>query len=177
MATSYFRAVKQIGVGGTLHLAHVVKAAGTEEGKKRFRGLKPFGSAFWSNSARSNWFVRRADDEDDDPDEPIVGLYQQKVNRRRSPDVGFQFCFGSAGVVCRTDLSDCPTLAIGLSLSRRAYGVLRRGPQTISDLAAVLNAKRNSVEKALRRSKAFTVLTNTPDGVHRWALAEAGRLQ
>ena len=64
MATGYFRAVRQIGIGGSLHLAHVVKAASTDENKKRFRGLKPFGSAFWSNSARSNWFVRRADDDE-----------------------------------------------------------------------------------------------------------------
>ena len=99
------------------------------------------------------------------------------MNRRRSPDVGFQFHFGSDDVVRCTDLSHCPSLAVGLSVSRRIQAVLRRGPLTIAELAESVGAKRDTVKKALRRSRVFTAMTNAPDGVHRWALAESRTVQ
>ena len=46
MASAYFRAVRQIGVG-SLHIAHVNRS---DTGDK-----KPFGSSFWHNGAPSTW--------------------------------------------------------------------------------------------------------------------------
>lgn len=50
-ALRYFSARRQIGPG-SLHVAHVTKTDGADQ--------KPFGSAFWHNSARSTYFVQRA---------------------------------------------------------------------------------------------------------------------
>lgn len=53
VAAAYFRAIRQFGPIGSLHVAHVSKA---ENGDKR-----PFGSAFWHNSARATWHIGAED--------------------------------------------------------------------------------------------------------------------
>lgn len=174
MATQYFRAVRQIGVGGSLHLAHSTKAStdGDPSRKPIFRGLKPFGSVFWHNSARSTWYARRAD-ETDDTSQVIVGLYHQKANT--GPllhPVGLSVSFAPGKTsLAPADLADSSELSVGLSLRQRITAALRSGPKTIVALADELGAKKDSVEKALRRQKqTFTPVTHTSDGIHRWAL-------
>jgi hypothetical protein len=170
MATGYFRAVRQIGCGGSLHLAHTTKAVDDEP--KRFKGLKPFGSTFWHNSARSTWFIRRADD--DIGDGPaVVGLYHQKTNT--GPllrPVGLSVAFtGATTTITKADLADSADLARGLSLRQRLATALKAGPKTIVALAAETGAKKDSIEKTLKRNPGtFTNLVQTPDGVHQWAL-------
>lgn len=53
VAAAYFRAIRQFGPIGSLHVAHISKA---ENGDKR-----PFGSAFWHNSARATWYIGAED--------------------------------------------------------------------------------------------------------------------
>lgn len=50
IAGEYFRAVRQMGPIGTLHIAHINKSGDGSE-------MKPFGSTFWHNGARSTWYV------------------------------------------------------------------------------------------------------------------------
>jgi hypothetical protein len=53
-AVAYFNALRDIGVAGTLSIAHRTKQPyGEKEGEE-----KPFGSGFWHNLARSTWFAR-----------------------------------------------------------------------------------------------------------------------
>lgn len=173
MAVGYFRAVRQIGIGGSLHLAHSTKATTDDPSRKPiFRGLKPFGSAFWHNSARSTWYARRADQEGPDT---ILGLYHQKANTGPLlPVVGLSARFGpGTTVIARADLSDVPDLSVGLPLRQRIISSLRGGPKTIATIADEIGAKVDSIEKTLKRStRAFTPVTKTPDGVHRWALLD-----
>jgi hypothetical protein len=51
---------------------------------------------------------------------------------------------------------------------------LRGGAKTIAELATELDSKPDTVKKALARDKgrAFVLVFNTDDGIHRWALIE-----
>jgi len=52
-ATSYYAALRQVGVGGSLSIAHTTKkVANRDRGKE-----KPFGSVFWHNGARMTWLA------------------------------------------------------------------------------------------------------------------------
>ena len=174
MATGYFRAVRQIRVGGSLHLAHATKAVTDGDGGRKpvFRGLKPFGSAFWHNSARSTWYACCAD-ETEDASRALIGLDNQKANMGPLlPAVGLSVQFGPGSTtITPGDLSEASDLSAGMALRQRIAAALKGGPLTIVAIADELGAKRDSVEKALRRqTRTFTTVTNTPDGVHRWAL-------
>ncbi len=50
VAGAYYRALRQLGTFGSLHIAHITKGEGGEH--------KPFGSAFWHNGARATWHMR-----------------------------------------------------------------------------------------------------------------------
>lgn len=53
-ATGYYAALRQIGVGGSLSIAHSTKkTAKADRGKE-----KPFGSVFWHNGARMTWLAQ-----------------------------------------------------------------------------------------------------------------------
>jgi hypothetical protein len=142
-ATGYFRAVRQIGVG-SLHVAHISKADGADQ--------KPFGSAFWHNSARSTWFVQRAD-ESPDGQQINVGLFNRKANLGRlQPALGFQFTFESDRTrVQRIDLTTSDDLAPKLPTWQRMRQVLRTGPMTIPALADELDLRPEAVKKAAQR--------------------------
>src|SRR5205814_668653 len=52
-ATAYWAALRQIGVGGSLSIAHSTKrVAKSENGRE-----KPFGSVYWHNGARMTWLA------------------------------------------------------------------------------------------------------------------------
>jgi hypothetical protein len=52
-ATSCYAALRQVGVGGSLSIAHTTKkVAKADRGKE-----KPFGSVFWHNGARMTWLA------------------------------------------------------------------------------------------------------------------------
>lgn len=133
MAVGYFRAIRQIGIGGSLHLAHSTKATTDPSQKQTFRGLKPFGSAFWHNSARSSWYVQRASEEST----PVIGLFHQKANTGPIlPAVGLEVRFDpSATLITRKELSDVPDLSVGLPLRQRITAALRSGPKTVATIA------------------------------------------
>jgi hypothetical protein len=174
VAARYFRAVRQFGEHvGSLHIAHVTKPKDDEQ---KAMGVKPFGSVFWHNSARSTWYVKRADDTADSS-RITIGVYNQKVNLGPlRPAVGLQIDFGAERTeVERIDLADVADLAAGLPLWRRISGVLKHGAQTIAAIGHELpGTKEDSIEKALKRGKGktFTQITDTPDRIHRWALLE-----
>ena len=162
MASAYFRAVRQIGVG-SLHLAHVNRS---DTGDK-----KPFGSSFWHNGARATWNVKTAD-QVLGAGELSIGLFNRKANiGPLRPAVGFRITFEEDRTrFTRVDLRDVHELAPQLPLWQRMAHELREGPQTIVRLADALDAKPDSVEKAAKRKG--KVFTKSPDGVYRLALVE-----
>ena len=165
MASAYFRAVRQIGVG-SLHIAHVNRS---DTGDK-----KPFGSSFWHNGAPSTWNVKTAD-QVPGSGELSIGLYNRKVNTGSlRAAVGFRITFDDTRTTfTRVDPRDVDELAVSLPLWQRVASELRGGPQTYAQLAECLDAKVDSIEKATKRkTKVFTRVPGDADGVYRLALVE-----
>lgn len=165
-ATTYFRAVRQIGVG-SLHIAHMSKA---EDGDKR-----PFGSAFWFNGARAVWFVKRAETAAADTADVDLGVFHRKANlTAMRPAFALRATFTDERVTFTlTDAASVDDFAQRLPLWQRVRGTLRGGPLTLAAIADELEAQVGSVEKAVRRGegKVFTRVTGS-DGVTRWGLLD-----
>lgn len=161
-ALGYFRAVRQLRIGG-LHLAHITKG---ENGDQR-----PFGSAFWHNSARSTWFVKPADS---GQSRLTIGLINRKDSfsgLQRTRAYTFDFCDSQIDVI-PVEAASMDDLVDDLKLWERIRESLKSGPRTYADLSQELRAKVDSIEKAVKRKdKVFTRLSG-PDGIARIALLE-----
>lgn len=175
-AMGYFRAVRQLGIG-SVHIAHITKGS-----KEDADPTKPFGSTFWSNSARATWFVKRTESADER--RFVVALYNKKANLGPlRPAVGLAIDFGADRTgIQRVDLADVDELAGSLPLSQRMKRALESGPRTLVSLADEFGAEDDpsrdrmveSMSREVRRKrKVFTKLTKTPDGVQRIALVSS----
>jgi len=163
-ATAFFRAERQLGIGGLL-IAHTPKA-NVEPGHER-----PFGSQFWWALVRSAYFVSAPPSADR---RLVVGFYHRKSNLGRlHRAVGFEFGFdpGLTTILPR-DIGDVQELAAQLPLWQRIRDALGSGPLTIASLAEELEAKPDTVEKAVKRAPRLFTRQTGADGVHRWALLE-----
>src|SRR5439155_20598096 len=88
VALSFFQALSRLEVGSGL-LAHVNRTGDTD---------KPFGSAFWHNSARATWYVERVQEIGETHLD--LGLYQRKINDcPPSPPLGIRFAFSADSTV------------------------------------------------------------------------------
>lgn len=163
-ATSYFRAVRQIGLGG-LHLAHVNRS---ESGD-----MKPFGSSFWHNLARATFYAKQADLSADGR-ALTVGIFQRKANLGPlRPAIGFRLTFeADRTLVRRVDLADSE-LAPKLSIAQRMVALLRHQPRSVSEIAEELETSVDAVKKAVDRNvKLFTKVPDVTGGPNRIALLE-----
>lgn len=132
-----------------------------------------FGSVFFTNLCRMAWAVKKQPGATEDL--VTVGLFPKKQNdgHQRAKPLGLTFTFTDAQIdVQPVDLTTVDGLAERLPLPVRILQALRSGPKTYAELAKELNAKLDSVIKAVNRSTSVTKLTNTPDGIHRFALVE-----
>jgi hypothetical protein len=146
IAGQYFRAVRQLGPIGSMHLAHIPKAEGGDQ--------KPFGSAFWHNGARATFFAKRAEDLTPDAVVVSVAIHPRKANLgplRRS--VGVEFTFGEHDTKFSTfDLASVPDLARGLSLGPRIVVFLRSGARTRAEIGAEFSdQKPDTVKRTINR--------------------------
>jgi hypothetical protein len=150
---------------GSLTLAHMSSGEhGTD---------KPFGSAFWHNSARATWYLER-DQDITGSNEIVVAAYNKKNNLGRLlPPLGLSICFEDGrAVISQANLAEHEQHAAKLPLGQRLRHLLQRsGAQTIAELAEELEAKVDSVEKALKRGKQFIRISGG-DGIQRWGLVE-----
>jgi hypothetical protein len=153
-------------VPAALGIAHVTKAAADKAPDK------PFGSAYWHNSARRTWYARTVN-------EPagsgaLVGLYNRKVNDGPLA-APFALSYDFAGdrvTIARQDVRDVPQLDAARSISLRMRDLLgRSGAMELHAIAAELDAKVDTVKKAAHRGEGSTfVRFPGPDGVYRWGL-------
>jgi hypothetical protein len=109
VASGFLNALQQLGLGkslGVLAIAHVTKA------DARSATDKPFGSAFWANSARMTWYLRRNEGHGD---RYSIGMFCKKHNLGpRSRSVGLTLDYANGGLVFgRTDVTGDATLAVG----------------------------------------------------------------
>ena len=165
VASRYFQAVRQLGILGSLHIAHTTKGDHADK--------KPFGSVFWHNGARSTWFVKLAEAI---PGGNVVtiGLYNRKANLGGlRPSVGFEVTFDEDRTrFRRVDVADVQDLAVELPLWVRMKHAVAHRPMTLAALAEELEANVGSLDKAAKRkSKVFTRVDGD-DGVARIALLE-----
>ena len=136
VAQRYFRAVRQLGAMGSLHIAHISKAEGADK--------KPFGSTFWHNGARATWFAKLAEST---PDGRTIqlGLYNRKANlgALRSA-VGFEITFRDDETSFRrVDLANVPDLAASLTVRQRMAFALRPGAMAVQALPSVPTSLRH----------------------------------
>jgi hypothetical protein len=164
VAGRYFQALRQLRVG-SLHLAHTNRSDRADE--------KPFGSAFWHNGARATWFVKRASD-DSNERSVLIGLFNKKANLgRRASAAGFLITFDEERTTIHVaSLAEDAEMATQLPLRARICHALRRGPLTLVSLSEQLEAKVESVDKAVRRHTKLFTRVSGEDGIHRIALVE-----
>jgi hypothetical protein len=150
--------------------AHVPKSSLGPDAKGDAVG--PFGSVFFSNLCRMSWLVKKQPGADKNL--ITVGLFPQKQNDGDPhPEVGleFAFCPDRRINVRKIDLLDVEGLADRLPLASRIGGALRTGPLSYAELATRLDAKVDSIIKAVNRNNVF-VKVPSQDGIQRIALAE-----
>lgn len=167
-ALAYFRAVRQLRVG-TLHIAHTTKTGELAE-------QRPFGSAFWHNSARSTWFAKQAS-VSSDGQVITIGLFNRKANLGpQRPPVAFDVTFLTSRIAfTRVDVAGVEELADSIPLWQRLRRELLSGagkPKTYAELADTLGVKVDSVEKAVKRKGQVFTRVKSDDGIQRIALVE-----
>jgi hypothetical protein len=167
VAIRFHRALRSL--PPTLCAAHVAKSSLGPDGKGDAIG--PFGSVFFSNLCRASWLVKKEPGDSDDL--VTVGLFPQKQNDgARSRPVGLQFGFDADQItVLPVDLAGVDGLANRIPLPMRIIHLIKRGPLTYAQIAEELDAKLDSVIKAVNRGKAFAKVSGQ-DGVLRIALLE-----
>ena len=162
----YFNALNSLGKT-TLTIAHVPKDSDQD---------KPFGSVYWSNSARKTWNFQRVQGEGEDVIH--IGLFNRKVNDgRRDKPIGIRLAFdGETGPVTvkREDVQDVPELAKGLSLKQRIRMCLKQGAMTVDGLAQETGEKPVTVRARLNELKQEVRHVPGPDGSSTtyWGLIE-----
>ena len=161
-ALKYFQAVRQLRIGG-LHLAHVSKA---DTGDQR-----PFGSAFWHNSARSTWFVKTAASV---PGSLTIGLLNRKANLGPlQPALAYTFTFTPDRIaVARIEAASVDELVDSLPMWQRMKDALRSGPKTSALLAEELDTTLDTIKKTVQRKSGLFTRVPSADGIPRIALVE-----
>jgi hypothetical protein len=145
MAGRYFRAVRQIGPG-SLHIAHVTKGENGDQ--------KPFGSVFWSNSARMTIYAKISDSSADGKT-ITLGLFPKKANLGQLPHPSaFEISFEEDRTFFRrVNPGDTPELAVKMTIRQRMMHILKNGSAVVSEIAAQLEVEPNSIYKTIDNNK------------------------
>jgi hypothetical protein len=149
VAASFLNALQQLGLGsrlGVCAIAHVTKA------DARAQADKPFGSAFWANSARMTWYAKR---NEGNGDNYTIGLFNKKANLGpRSRAIGLTLDYANDGLAFdRSDVVADPELGAQVSLSVRIHRLLlqSRRAMTYAEIGDELDADHKVVAETCRR--------------------------
>jgi hypothetical protein len=169
-ALRYFRALRHVGVSGSLHVAHVNRSESGDQ--------KPFGSVFWHNWARMTWFIKR---ERSTPGRPCIRLVSRKANLTALlSDVRLEFDFATERTaVSRLEGGEgCETVAKfePQHTRNRILALIKsRGPLTASEIVHELpDVQSDTINRVLRRciGQHNLVKVSGPDGKTRVSLPE-----
>jgi AAA domain-containing protein len=121
-----------------------------------------YGSVFNENIPRNVYEIRRAADPVED--ELVLAVYHNKANEsRRRPPFGLRFILSPEEVppaekiitVSACPLGETPDLLARAPLSQQLKAALSNGAKTFPALAVELDAKEDTLDKALRRHPAL----------------------
>lgn len=167
-ALGYFQAVRRLGIGG-LHIAHVTKG---EQGDQR-----PFGSAFWHNSARATYYLKATED----ASPRTVGVFCRKHSIAKYLPRPFAYevvIDGDRTTFRRSEVADVPELAQRLTVRQRMRAALQHGSMSAEELAAALDVPLNTVHVTAKRGtegrNPWLTRVPGPDGVYRIGLLARG---
>lgn len=155
---NYCAVARRTGVG-TLHLAHITKSADAQA------TMKPFGSSFWHNSARSTWFIKQDSIRVEKKKETIIdlSLYHRKTNFGPPETQPRGLRIVHTYETNRMDFKSFASEAVDKStpgLMRQIIG--GRGPMDKDTLKAALKeagVKPNTITQAINRElKAGTIV-------------------
>lgn len=142
-AIRLFSAIRELRVA-TLIVAHTPKNAG--------ENASIFGSAFFSNLARSTWELKRVQEAGDAVIQ--VGLYHRKTNLGPLVrPIGLRIAFDNAIRIESLDLSKTHDLAKGLSLKARLQNALNQHAKTPTELADELDMPVNQIPTRLAEGR------------------------
>ncbi len=151
-AAAYFRAVRQIGEIGSLHVAHVTKSEGGDQ--------KPFGSTFWHNGARRTYFVKATDSSGG---ALSVGVFPRKANlAQKGPAFALSLRFDAERTTITDGLiTDVPDLAADLPVKQRIVHLVKQGNRSAQEIAEELGERLDTVQRTIShyQGKPFTIIT------------------
>lgn len=166
VAVQFFASLRELGLDALL-IAHVNRsdAKGSAD--------KPFGSAYWHNSARSTWYAKAQHA----PGGVTLGLYHRKANDGPLHEpIGLEVTFGpEATTYTASDVRDVPNLASAIPIRARMIEALKTGAMPLHELAESIGAGVEACRIAAKRGegRVFVQLTG-PDGIYRWGLLSHG---
>lgn len=163
VAIRFFGALRELRLGCLL-VAHVNRSGDTD---------RPFGSAFWHNGGRLNWYAKL---EAEVGGSTTVGLFNKKANTGpRAAPLGYRIDWGERITIVRTDVRDIPDLSQHVSVKYRVHAEIAAGAKTIAEIAAALEVAPDTVKKAVDRDQKSQRPTfarvSGPDGIYRIGLA------
>jgi AAA domain len=154
VAMTFFQALARLEVGSVL-LAHVNRQGDTE---------KPFGSAFWHNSARATWYVQKVQEAGGQSLD--LALRNRKANDGAlATPLGLHFDFAeNRTMIARTDGASILESAPDGPLKERIAGAVRSGPLTYAELGQTLQVDPDVVRITAKRYEGdtFTLLPPAP---------------
>jgi len=162
-AGQYFRALRQLGVG-TLNIAHTSKAVDDEK--------SVYGSVFFTNGARSVWFIEKATTGEDGA--LSFGLFHTKCNvgSLRKPK-GYRLSFGTGTTtVEQIEVEDSAELADKLPPLDRIKRVLRLGPLTFPEICEKAGMQRRFVAEMMRKHQPLFCKLEISGRTPRYGLAK-----
>lgn len=149
VARGAMTALRKLSPATRLCVAHI-----SQDSARATKGpIRPFGSAFFWNSMRSGWEIRRA--EESPPETIDLGLFPRKANdgQRVRPFALTVRFDGQDGPIRfdRGDLTDSPDLIGRTNVSTRIRVALRAGALTTPELAEESGASEATVRYTVRK--------------------------
>jgi hypothetical protein len=172
VARAYNRALDHL--PPSLAAAHVPKSSTDREASPE---VMAFGSVFFTNYTRMSWSLKKQVSASEDVATVLYTPRKQNDGERLKP-VCLEFTFDPERIQVRNvDPATVDGFNQTLGLHARLTHLLKGGPMTITAMAKDLDAKPDSVQKAVNRAKgkAFISIAGK-DGIDQWALLENRRV-
>ncbi len=163
VALGYFNALRRLEIP-SLTIAHVTKLPGKDE--------YPYGSVYWSNSARLTW-LSQLDPQWRLPDSLRISLHNRKANEEGTrPPIGVRFSFEGHGRVILTSDEEVVAASVAkVTTSGQVIDALRGGRKSTKELAMELDKSIGTIRTRCNETAVVRKAGKAPDGSSFWELA------